>query len=683
MTDELLDGLRRLTGNPASEFRAGQREAIEALVGAQARVLLVQRTGWGKSAIYFLATSHLRAKGFGPTLLVSPLLALIRNQVEAAERLGLRVLTVNSSTNTTIRDLTSALERDELDLLLISPERLANPEFADKVMPLVGSRPGLIVIDEVHCISDWGHDFRPDYRRLAQVINGLGDGIPVLGCTATANDRVVADVASQLGAELNVIRGGLRRDGLALHVVDLPSAAQRLAWLDQALGTLPGSGVIYALTVRDAIRVAEWLHLRGHAVLAYSGESDGDDRLRAEDALKHNEIKALVATSALGMGYDKPDLGFVIHYQAPGSPVAYYQQVGRAGRALDASAGVLLCGTEDRDIQDWFITTAFPDSEDVDAVLASFDAARGPLTLGRIEETVNMKRGELELVLKQLTVEGVVKRLSGQTYERTLKSWTYPTERVESVTAARRAEQQQMADYAVTPDCRMVFLTQLLDDDDAAPCGVCDRCTGTSMDVELDPALVAEAQRFLRSGYVLIDPRKKLPDTSLPVDRRVNEGRALCMLGDDGWGRLVVAGRKTGELDDRLIRSVVEMVADWSPDPAPQWVTFVPSLRRPLVVAALADRIGAALGVPVLPLVEKVEERPPQRHMQNGSFQYSNIAGAYAVRGEVPSTPCFLVDDIIDSRWTVTEVGRLLRLAGSGEVFPLALARRQGGDSSA
>ncbi|MBI5090545.1 MAG: ATP-dependent DNA helicase RecQ, partial [Actinobacteria bacterium] len=384
MADELVEALRSLTGRPEAEFHPHQREAIEALVTSRGRVLLVQRTGWGKSAVYFLATHLLRRRGLGPTLLISPLLALIRNQIEAASRLGLRTMTINSSSATTVKQLAEVLADDAVDLVLVSPERLANPEFADKVMPLVGRRPGLIVIDEAHCISDWGHDFRPDYRRLSQVIAGLGEGVPVLACTATANDRVVADVADQLGVVEHVIRGPLGRQGLALHVVELPAASQRLAWLDQVLPTLPGTGIVYCLTVRDVERVTDWLRLRGHDVLAYSGGTDDDDRLDAEGKLQRNEIKALVATSALGMGYDKPDLGFVVHFQAPGSPVGYYQQVGRAGRQLDESVGVLLRGVEDRDIQDWFIETAFPDPDEVDAVLAVFAFAPGPVTLGRV-----------------------------------------------------------------------------------------------------------------------------------------------------------------------------------------------------------------------------------------------------------------------------------------------------------
>lgn len=681
MADELLNALRSLTGRVDAEFHPDQREAIEALVNGRHRVLLVQRTGWGKSAVYFLATHLLRKRGLGPTLLISPLLALIRNQIEAASRLGLRTVTVNSASATTVKDLKRALEADTVDVVLVSPERLANPEFADQVMPLVGRRPGLMVIDEAHCISDWGHDFRPDYRRLSQVIAGLGQGIPVLACTATANNRVVDDVADQLGSVEHVIRGPLGRDGLALHVIDLPAAAQRLVWLHETLPTLEGTGIIYCLTVRDVEQVANWLQLHEHDVLPYTGDADGDDRLDAEEKLQHNEVKALVATSALGMGYDKPDLAFVIHFQAPGSPVAYYQQVGRAGRQLDMSVGVLLRGAEDSDIQDWFIKTAFPDEQDVDAVLAAFSFAQGPLSMGRVLEEVNMKKGDVELVLKQLTVEGVLRRLAGQAYERTLKPWVYPTTRVNAVTADRRIEQVQMSAYASGESCRMEFLTKVLDDPSPRPCGVCDRCTGQSLSTPQDEALLAEAEQFLRRGFVPIGPRKRKSDHTLREELRIEHGRALCRWNDPGWGKLVADGKHNGHFDDRLVSALAEMVREWSPSPPPQWITYVPSLRHPELVPDLAARFAEALGLPLVHLIQKVRETHPQKSQQNSPHQESNVRGAFALTAQPHGEPLLLLDDVVDSRWTLVEIGALLREHGSGPVYPLALGSLQGRDS--
>ena len=671
MHDPMLEALRSLTGRPDADFRPDQRAAIEALVERRDRVLVVQRTGWGKSAVYFLATHLLRQQQFGPTLLISPLLALMRNQIDAAERLGLRCMTVNSSSATTVDELSARLEADDVDLVLVSPERLANPDFAGKAMPILGRRPGLVVIDEVHCISDWGHDFRPDYRRIGRLIANFGDGnVPVLGCTATANSRVVEDVAQQLGASITTYRGQLGRDGLALSAVRLPRQAERLAWLAEHLAELPGSGIIYCLTLRDVENVTSWLRRQGHDVAGYTGATISDDREEMERRLQANDLKALVATSALGMGYDKPDLGFVVHFQMPGSPVAYYQQVGRAGRALEHSQALLLCGKEDVNIQDYFIDAAFPDPQDVDAVLAILDEAAGPVSLRDIATNVDVKWTQIELVLKQLDVEGVVRRVKGQSYERTLTPWIYPHERVAGVTDARRWEQQLMFDYADTSGCRMRFLTDLLDDDMAGGCGICDNCRGEMLQPSTSSTLIADAEAFLRNRPLMIEPRKQ----SIPISERNQQGRTLAHWGDSGWGPMVQQGRRDGHFADELVDAMAEMITEWAPSPAPEWVAAVPSDRTTSLVPGFAARVAARLGLVFVPLLERAAERPPQVEMQNSPHQSANVVGAFTL-GEPPMPgPVLLIDDLVDSGWTLTETGRLLSRSGSGPVYPLVLA---------
>ena len=687
-TDPLLDALRRLTGRPDAGFREGQRAAIEALVDDHDRVLVVQRTGWGKSAVYFLSTHLLREQGFGPTLLISPLLALMRNQIEAAERLGLRCETINSAANTTVQQLETALQRDEVDLLLISPERLANPEFADRIMPLVGRRPGLIVIDEVHCISDWGHDFRPDYRRIGRIVDRLaGSSVPILGCTATANDRVVADVAEQLGATLTTFRGSLRRDGLALGTLRLDRQAERLAWLATVIPELDGSGIVYCLTVRDVENVSTFLREQGIAVAGYHGSLPPEERVDAETKLQRNEIEALVATTALGMGYDKPDLGFVVHFQSPGSPVAYYQQVGRAGRALDRSVGVLLRGQEDEQIQDWFIERAFAEAHLVDDIVEAFDSFDGPVPLLRVQARVNVKIGVLELVVKQLDVDGVLERVGGTTYQRTLLAWEYPARRVAEVTAARRVEQQSMVDYFHTAECRMRHVAYLLDDPSTDDCGICDNCTGHTWERPLDVELVAEAERFLLHRPIELTPRKMSIDVAtgsrrkIPDDEQLVAGRVLSMWGDAGWGQLVRTGKTVdGRFDDRLAGALAELIEEWDSQPAPEWLTWVPSWRHPDLVPAFAVQIAERLGLPPIDLVARVDDRPPQKTRQNAAHQQGNVEGAFAVTGTPPTTPGLLLDDVVDSTWTLTEIGRLLGRAGAPLVYPVALASSAGRD---
>jgi ATP-dependent DNA helicase RecQ len=673
--DELL---RRLTGHAEAEFRDGQWEAIEGLVERRGRALVVQRTGWGKSAVYFVATRLLRDRGAGPTILVSPLLALMRNQIQAAERAGVRAATINSENRDDWSAIEARVASGEVDLLLISPERLNNPRFRRDVLPALLGTVGLVVVDEAHCISDWGHDFRPDYRRIGSILDQLPTGIPVLCTTATANDRVVADVVEQLGEGIDVVRGPLERESLALAVLDLPDPAHRLAWLATALPSLPGSGIVYCLTVADSERVASWLQRRGIDAIAYSGQSEEAERVRVEEALLANTVKVVVATSALGMGFDKPDLTFVVHYQAPSSAVAYYQQVGRAGRGVGEAFGWLLRGGEDADIQDWFIRTAFPTRPQAEGVIGLLEERGAPVKLGEIEVAVNIGHSRLEGMLKVLDVEGAVERTETG-WQRTSAAWAYPDERVERVTALRRHEQEAMRAYASTTGCRMAFLRRELDDPMAAPCGRCDRCTGRALDPGVPAELVAEAGAFLRSARLEIEPRKRWPnglgDPKGTIDPavRVETGRALSVLGDGGWGSSVRAARATGQpVADGLVDALASLVGGWEPEPAPEWVTVVPSTSP--IVADAARRLAERLGLPFHDVLTHRGEPQPQVAMHNSAQQVANVYRAFKVKAYVPETPVLVVDDLVDTRWTMTVAGLCLRIAGSGPVHPLALA---------
>jgi ATP-dependent DNA helicase RecQ len=677
--------LARLTGRDDAAFRPGQLEAVRAVVADRRRALVVQRTGWGKSAVYFIATRLLRDAGAGPTLLISPLLALMRNQLEMAERAGVRATTINSENRDDWDAIEERVRAGDVDLLLVSPERLNNPRFRADVLPHVVDGVGMLVVDEAHCISDWGHDFRPDYRRVARVLDTLPAGVPVLCTTATANQRVIDDVVAQLGADLAVFRGPLGRESLSLAVARMPDPATRLAWLAREIPRLPGSGIVYCLTVADTRRVAGWLARQGIDAVAYSGESDGAERLAVEADLAANRVKVVVATSALGMGYDKPDLGFVVHYQTPGSPIAYYQQVGRAGRALADAHGIALAGTEDRDIQDYFITAAFPPRPQAEAVVALLGERDGPVKLIDILSEVNIGKARLEGMLKVLDVEGAVERVTAAAYARTSAPWAYDDERVATVTAARRAEQAAMADYVATTGCLMAFLRRQLDDPDATDCGRCANCTGRQPDTTLDPAAVAEAGAWLRSAALAIEPRKQwmgavdgLPFT-IPVPQRLEEGRTLSVYADGGWGSVVRSCRRGGRaFPDELVDAALSRLRAWAPEPAPTWVTCVPSASAgggSGAVADLARRLAAGLGLPFVDALRRTRAAPPQEEMANSAQQLRNVHGAFAVTGAVPEGPVLLVDDVHDSRWTLTVAGAALRDAGSGAVFPFTLAQ--------
>lgn len=689
--------LARLVGAPETDFREGQFEAIEALVGDRSRALVVQRTGWGKSAVYFVATALLRAQGSGPTLIVSPLLALMRDQVAAAARAGIRAVTMNSANAQEWDEVRSALAADAVDVLLVSPERLNNPRFRDEQLPDLAARCGLVVVDEAHCISDWGHDFRPDYRRIRDLLAALPEGTPVLATTATANARVVADVEEQLGLgpdgtrrPVHTIRGGLARASLRLGVLRAMSPEQRLGWLLAHLSGLPGSGIVYTLTVAAAEDVAAALAEAGLPVAAYTGRTDPADRERLEDALRHNEVKALVATSALGMGFDKPDLGFVVHLGAPSSPVAYYQQVGRAGRATERADVLLMPGPEDRDIWAYFASVSMPREDRATAVIdALVDAAR-PLSTAALETIVDIRRTRLELLLKVLDVDGAVQRVTGG-WTATGRPWTYDAERYRRVDRARRDEQELMLAYERTTECRMAFLQRTLDDVSAADCGRCDTCAGTWFPTEIPDRVVGAARTRLDRVGVTIDPRLQWPTGMdrlgvpvkgrIPSEEAMSPGRALARLSDLGWGQRLRALLRSDEpADADLLRAVVPVLAEWDWADRPVGVVGMPSRRHPLLVDSLARGLADIGRLPFLGSLNLAGGGPSGEPGGNSAFRLAGVWDRLIVGPALARSladhpgPVLLVDDLVSSRWTLTVAARALRRAGAEAVLPLALA---------
>jgi ATP-dependent DNA helicase RecQ len=694
LREEAERHLRALAGDGA-RLREDQWTAIEALVAGHRRALVVQRTGWGKSAVYFVATALLRARGEGPTVIVSPLLALMRNQVGAAERAGVHAATINSANSDQWHEIQSAVTAGEVDVLLVSPERLNNPDFRDTVLPSLTASAGMLVVDEAHCISDWGHDFRPDYRRLRTLLTELPQGVPVLATTATANDRVVRDVAQQLGLgpsamDTLVLRGALDRESLHLAVVRLPNAAARLAWLAERLPDLPGSGIIYTLTVAAAEEVASFLRERGFEARSYSGKTEQAERLRAEEDLLANRVKALVATSALGMGFDKPDLGFVIHLGAPQSPIAYYQQIGRAGRGVDKAHVLLLPGAEDRDIWAYFASMAFPPEPVVRQVLDALADAGGPMSLPALEPRVDLSRSRLEVVLKVLDVDGAVRRERGG-WVLVSDNWAYDADRYAHVAEARVAEQQAMLDYQATDLCRMEFLLRQLDDPHATACGRCDNCTGHRWDASVSDAAAAEARDRLRRPGVEVMPRRQWPPgmqgLSVPlsgkiaVGERSEPGRALGRLTDIGWGNrlrvLLGASAPDEPVPDDVFDACVKVLSTWKWETRPTAVVTLSSSRRPKLIRSLGERLA---GIGRLEYLGEVEIGPGTDRRGNSAQRLAGLWHAMQIPAELTARlrsadgPVLAVDDLIDTGWTMAVASKLLRDAGAHSVLPFALA---------
>jgi ATP-dependent DNA helicase RecQ len=673
-------------------------------------VLCVQRTGWGKSMVYFLAAKLFRDQGRGVTVIISPLLALMRNQIDAAKRLGVNAQTINSTNVPQWPEVTTELLAGQVDLLLISPERLANDKFVTGTLQHIAASIPLLVVDEAHCISDWGHDFRPDYRRLGRLLELLPGNIAVLATTATANNRVTQDVSNQMSGnetrpdyQVDIQRGPLMRESLSLQNIHLLSDADRLAWLADHIPTLPGSGIVYALTQRDTERVSKWLQLNGVDAHAYHSDIPHPVRLDLEDKLLANQVKCLVATTALGMGYDKADLPFVIHYQTPGSVVGYYQQVGRAGRAIPSAFGVVLPLPQDGAIHQFFRNTAFPPESQIIDILNALQAAQDGLTMGGIESAVNLGHSKIEKVLKLLVVEPqspVIKldykeakkrNSKADTWYRTLNAYQLDKERIAHLTRQREYEWEEMQTYLSNQCCLMQFLAEALDDDAAKPCGRCAVCLAKEiLPSTVEPQTLAAAQKFVKQSEMPLDLNKQwdisaLPryqkqfgwkNQNIPAQVRGEVGRVLSRWGEPVWGELVEQGKSLGYFDDELVTEAVDMVRNRWPRPDQfDWVTCIPSQRHHRLVPEFAQRLADALGVPFKPVVQQVRATEPQKGMENRFHRCQNLDGALAIQSDTKiSGMVLLVDDIVDSGWTMTIAATLLREAGAAAVYPFALA---------
>lgn len=719
--DRAEEHLQALVGRPDARLYDDQWAAIAALVVERQRALVVQRTGWGKSAVYFVATLLLREQGSGPTVIISPLLALMRNQIAAAERAGIRAVTVNSTNMEQWEEIHASIQAGEVDVLLVSPERLNNPGFRDEVLPRLAATCGLLVVDEAHCISDWGHDFRPDYRRIRTLLQDLPSGIPVLATTATANERVTSDVAEQLassepvsggheGSELRqsssrraagpgtgplVLRGTLDRASLRLGVVRLRTAEQRLAWLADHLSEQPGSGIVYCLTVAATQEVADYLRSRGHQVAAYSGQTEQTERLALEQALIDGEVKALIATSALGMGFDA-SLGFVVNLGAPNSPVAYYQQVGRAGRGgnlpPDGASVVLLPAIEDRDIWAYFASLAFPREELVRDTLAVLAEEGRPLSTAAIEPRVDLSRNRLETMLKVLDVDGAVRRVRGG-WEATGQPWSYDAERYQRVAEAREVEQRAMLDYLATDECRMRYLRRQLDDpevlaDPGWRCGRCDNCGGLALSTDVSAAAVEEAADRLARPGVPIEPRKLWPTglaaigvgLSGKIKQPAEPGRAIARLTDLGHGAalrgLFAADAPDGPVPDPLARAMVTLLQDWQPKV--DAIVVAESERKPQLTADLAAGLSRFLGLPVVGRWAVVDpDVGPDRGATNSAQRVAAVSRRCALRLDEPEAVrdarVLVVDDRLVTGWSLTLAAAALHDAGAAAVLPLVL----------
>lgn len=671
--------IKKLYGENAN-FREGQKEAILSVLNNN-KTLVVQKTGWGKSLVYFLSTRILRDMGKGPTIIISPLISLINNQIESASGLNLNAVTINSTNADDWDSIKLDILRNKYDLLLISPERLGNQDFINSVLSNIKGSIGMLVVDEAHCISDWGHDFRPDYKRINKIIQLLPNNIPFLATTATANDRVVDDIKSQLGKDLMISRGELTRESINIQTIKIDSQSERLAWIYENINKMDGTGIIYCLTQRDCDLVARWLNSKNINVESYHSGYDNESRVEKEEKLIKNEIKALVATVALGMGFDKPDIGFVIHFQRPGNVVAYYQQIGRAGRAIDNSYAILLHGKEDDDIIEYFINSAFPTHEEMNKIVEVLENNNG-LSVNQIFKFINMKKASIDKCLKFLEIDGVVYKEKSK-YYRSLNPWQPDYMHSENITNIRKEELSVMNKYVDINSCYMKFIADELDDKKSRNCGKCSNCRGNDLfkrSVEFNN--IVDAEKFIKGEFLVIEPRKQWPSGIFPKmtiepELRMEEGYMLCSYGDSGWGKLVRQGKYFDEyFSDELVNASYELLKDKVKEWDIKWITSIPSLRRPELVKSFAKRLADKLGIFYEEVIYKPIETPQQKSMENSYSQFKNVEKGFKIR-KTYNGNVLLIDDMLDSRWTLTYATYLIKYPNNedSKVYPFALAK--------
>ena len=678
--DRIYEILRESYGENA-KFREGQKEAIEAVVNGK-RTLVVQKTGWGKSLVYFLATKLLKEKERdGITLIISPLLALMNNQIDSAKKLGINVKTINSDNKDEWDNIISDIcDNNTVDALIISPERLANVDFVKDCLDKIKNRVNLFVVDEAHCISDWGHDFRPDYRRIVKILQLLPSNVPVLATTATANDRVVNDIVAQLGENLVISRGELIRESLAIQVIKLQKKEDRLAWLAENIEKMPGSGVVYCLTKADCDLVTDWLNENNIKSEKYYADISKEGKAITLEKFQKNEIKALVATVAFGMGYDKPDIEFVIHFQRPANIVSYYQQIGRAGRGIELAYAVLLCGEEDEHINQYFINSAFPTEKDMNIVV-DFITDNPGKSISEIKGALNIRANRVEKTLKYLTVGDdiyteYVNRKKG--YYKSAKKWEPDLERSEGITAIRYKEMQDMDEFTKQKGCYMKYIAEKLDDVNAKVCGKCSNCRGLLFDETVGAETVQRAQQFIKSKFGVIEPRKQFPDkTKIESEFQFKSGIVLSNYADAGYGMAVQKGKYVdGYFSDELVDASVKILSEFIKNNNIEWITPVTSKRHPQLVPDFAKRLADRLGIGYFEGIKKFNAEE-QKKFENSDGQYRNANDSFEII-KIKKENILLVDDMVDSRWTFTVCAMKMREKGSGDIYPFALANTAG-----
>jgi len=657
--------LRSLFNIP--HFYDEQWEAIQKLLKGE-RVLMIQKTGFGKSLVFQFTATQLP----GVSIVFSPLIALMRDQVNKLSKLGIPAAYINHTlTPEEKEDVLTKAQAGYYKIIYIAPERMEDIRSMNVIQRL---NPSMVVVDEAHCISVWGHDFRPNYRRIVNLIEFLPADRPVLACTATATEQVQSDIEKQIGKGITVQRGGLLRPNFHLNVIHAQSQEAKLIHIAGLVKKLPGSGIIYCGTKVETETYANWLRYKGIDAVYYNAGLDNDSRVMIEHALMENKHKCIVATNALGMGLDKPDVRFIIHTQIPQSPLHYYQEIGRAGRDGETTYIILYYNPEDEELPKAFIKGGRPSAYDYNKVIDALKES--PLGLHGVIKAVNLKQTAVSVILNDLIDQGIIISYTQgrkKVYEYKYGAGELNTEPFEQLRSIKTGEFEKMKEYVQTRKCRMNFLQNYLGDNSSEKCMKCDNDRGMKIEARETDSGLKEVEAFRETFFPILEVETK---TGI-----MTNGVAASYYGVTNVGSAIHRSKyeNGGDFPDFLLRLSLKAFRKRFGNRRFDLVLFVPPTESGDLVKNLAKKIANTLNFKLSEGLKKTRQTQPQKIFESAITKKDNVKDAFYIDENVTNKDILIIDDIFDSGTTIKEIGRILKAAGANSVAPLTIAKTVGG----
>ena len=651
-------------------FYDEQWQTVEKILNGE-KVLLIEKTGFGKSLCFQFPATIFK----GTTVIFSPLIALMRDQVKKLTSLGISAKCINSEqTPEENSQIINEAKQGKIKILYIAPERQENSEWIEATQQMNLS---MVVVDEAHCISVWGHDFRPAFKRIINLIKLLPEGLPVLSTTATATKRVEQDIAQQIGDNITTIRGYLMRDNFKLFVVKVNSEDEKLIWLGQNIGKISGSGILYTGTRVDTEIYSKWFEHLGISSTAYNAGLDTDSRIAIENGLMNNQWKCIISTNALGMGIDKPDIRFIIHTQIPQSPIHYYQEIGRAGRDGNPSYVILFYNPEDKKLPEAFIEGGRPAIKKYERVINSIKVE----LLGERElmKRTNLKQTQIRVIKADLIEQGIIREVmigKSKKYEFVRDSQPLNTKAFEELRNAKLIDLENMIEYVETTDSRMKFLCDYLGDNTNHTYTNCDNTSEKKIVVKITPDWAEKLQNFRENYFPLLDVEGR--------GSNIVNGVAASYYGVSNVGAALHRSKyeNGGDFPDFLLSLILKAFRKIFGQEKFDLVVYVPPTSSGELVKNFATKVAQVLKFPISHNLQKAKQTKEQKIFENGYLKEENVSGAFTYLNsqEIKGKNILLIDDIFDSGATIKEIGKILTNFGAVKIAPIVIARTVGGD---